>query len=263
MYMLRLKFALLTILISLSSSVLAACEQPLRVGITANYPPMVFKQGQQLAGIEIDLSRELEHLLDCQFVYVELPFDQLIDALQSGQVDILMAGLSVTESRQQSVLFSQPYMQLGQMAIIRKDSLTLGGKHTSAILAGGIVAGYEEGSTGESFLETYQDTIDLKGYPSADVGLQKLQQGEVDIFIHDAATSWRLASSRDHLDLISMYKPLTKEDIAWAVSPNQPDLLAALNTSLDTMKTSGRLGEIISRWIPVTVEVDGTGLSAQ
>ncbi|CAH0993416.1 putative histidine-binding protein [Sinobacterium norvegicum] len=259
MGILRFRSILAIVLISACSSVFAACEQPLRIGVTANYPPMVFKQDERLAGIEIDLSRELQRLLECKLVYVELPFEQLLSALQTDKVDIIMAGLSITDSRKQSVSFAKPYMSLGQMAIIRKDSLTLHNKHPAAILAEGITAGYEEGSTGERFVERYRDTVELKGYPSAEVGLKKLQQREIDIFIHDAPTSWRLASSRDHLDLISMYKLLTREDIAWAVSPSKPELLVELNNGLDTMRTSGRLGDIISRWIPVTVEVENTG----
>jgi polar amino acid transport system substrate-binding protein len=73
--------------------------------------------------------------------------------------------------------------------------------------------------------------------------------------VHDAPTSWQLATTSDNDDLISLYSPLTEEMLAWAVRNGDGALAAELNRALGLMKSNGTLRYILNRHIPVTVEV--------
>jgi len=73
--------------------------------------------------------------------------------------------------------------------------------------------------------------------------------------VHDAPTSWQLATTGENRDLISLYTPLTNEQLAWAVRKDDQRLADSLNAALRTMKGNGSLRYILNRWIPVTVEV--------
>ena len=96
---------------------------PLRVGISPDQPPLAFRQDRDLAGIEVDFARELARALGRRVRFVELDWKALIPALERGDVDVVMSGLSITPERAERVLFATPYMRAGQLALIRSADL--------------------------------------------------------------------------------------------------------------------------------------------
>jgi ABC-type amino acid transport substrate-binding protein len=99
----------------------------LRVGLTPNYPPVVFKEQGTITGLEADIARGVGEELGRPIAFVELAWEDLIPALEGGRIDVIMSGMFVTPVRQHRVRFVKPYLRIGQMAIIRKsDRLQLG-----------------------------------------------------------------------------------------------------------------------------------------
>ena len=96
---------------------------------------------------------------------------------------------------------------------------------------------------------------EISRFDNPALAFEALRADQIDLYIHDAPTSWQLANSRENTDLISLYKPLTEEQLAWAVRPGDHDLLVDLNNSLRSMRTTGTLSYILNRWIPVQIEV--------
>ncbi|MCK5366173.1 MAG: transporter substrate-binding domain-containing protein, partial [Gammaproteobacteria bacterium] len=131
----------------------ALSKSVLRVGVTANYPPLVDKVDGKLVGIEIDFANEVGKDLAKRIEFVEIPFPQLIPALAGGDIDVIMSGMSITAGRKQQISFTDPYMQIGQMAITRIDEIQNLGTLT-ALLNAPITVGFESGTTGESFVKT-------------------------------------------------------------------------------------------------------------
>jgi polar amino acid transport system substrate-binding protein len=82
-----------------------------------------------------------------------------------------------------------------------------------------------------------------------------LRSDQIDLYLHDAPTSWQLATRDDNEDLISLYTPLTEEMLAWAVRPGDTALALELNRALAEMRSGGILEYILNRWIPVQIEV--------
>jgi len=231
---------------------LAAAE--LKVGISPDYPPLAFRQEGQLVGVEADNVRAVGEMLNQDIKLVEMPFNELIPALEQGRVDIVMSGMSITDERAKRVLFCEPYMQIGQMAIAHRDRV---GDFAQpwAIYREGVRVGVEPGTTGADFAETELTEAEVKPYADPPAAFAALRRGEIDLYVHDAPTSWLLATSEENGDLISLYQPLTEERLAWAVRQGDAPLLAELNTALATMKANGTLRYILNRWIPVTIEV--------
>src|SRR5215470_1179537 len=63
----------------------------LRVGISPIYPPLAFKENNELKGVEVDLANKLGQTLGTKITFVELPWDQLIPAVNSGKIDVIMS----------------------------------------------------------------------------------------------------------------------------------------------------------------------------
>jgi len=85
--------------------------------------------------------------------------------------------------------------------------------------------------------------------------MSALRRGELDIFIHDAPTVWRIGGAPTEEALIGLYKPLTEEALAWAVRKDGGALLRDIEKAFDEIKSSGALGAVLNRWIPLQVEV--------
>lgn len=247
-----LRKLLLFILITCSSVSVAA--EGLKIGMSPDYPPLVYKQKGAVVGIEADNAVAVSKIMGLDMTLVEMPFAELIPALQAGKIDVIMSGMSVTAERADKVLFTDPYMVLGQMAILHTDKVARFSKPWS-IYAEGVRIGVEPGTTGEIYAREELIDARIKQYADAEAAFAGLRKDEIDLYIHDAPTSWQLATSGENADLISLYTPLTNETLAWAVRKDDGAMAAALNDALTTLKGNGTLRYVLNRWIPVTVEV--------
>lgn len=227
----------------------------LRVGLNAEYRPLVYKEDGKLTGIEPATAKELGKLLNRKVTFKEYPWAELIPALESGAIDVIMSGMSVTEERSQRVNFTQPYLDIGQMAIIRKSDIARLSQ-SRAMFKQGMRIGVEPGTTGETYVKEYAGEADIKLYQNPEQGFKALQNKEVDFFVHDAPTSWNMAQGSDWPDLIALYTPLTNESLAWAVNKNNSALLDSLNEALLKLEAAGTLNQIQYHWIPVKIEIE-------
>jgi ABC-type amino acid transport substrate-binding protein len=228
--------------------------EALRVGLSPDYPPLVYKQDERVVGIEADNARAVGEILGRPVSLVEMPFGQLIPALKSGRIDVIMSGLSATAERSREVTFTDAYLRVGQMAILHKDKVARFAQPWS-IYREGIRIGVEPGTTGDAFARRELPDARIVNYDNSSAAFEGLRRDEIDLYIHDAPTSWQLAQSMDNDDLISLYAPLTEEMLAWAVRQEDAALAAELNQALALMKSNGTLQYILNRWIPVKIEV--------
>lgn len=232
----------------------AMSKSVLRVGLTANYPPLVDKVDGNLVGIEIDLARQVGQDLGKQIEFVEIPWEQLIPALTSGEIDIIMSGMSITPGRKQKIAFTDPYMQIGQMAITRVDEIQRL-RNVTALLNAPITVGFEPATTGEMFVKANMRNAKPQSVPSIDSAVAALRNRQIDAFIHDAPTAWRIGSDPAYQDLIGLYWPLTEEYLAWGVRMPDERLRKTLSNQIALMKKDGRLASITRKWIKVRVQV--------
>ena len=228
--------------------------QTLRVGLSADYPPLQYKQDGAVVGVEPDNARAVAKIMGKELAIFEYPFDELIPALEQGRVDVIMSGLSVTAARSQRVMFAEPYLKVGQMAVMHKDRI---GSFAQpwAIYREGVRVGVEPGTTGAAFAERELTEAQISYFADGKEAFAGLRADAIDIYIHDAPTAWQLANSLETDDLISTYKPLTEEYLAWAVRKDDEALVTELNSALRQMRNNGTLQYIINRWIPVQIQV--------
>ena len=225
---------------------------PLRVGVTAAYAPVIFEEDGEIVGLEADLAHAVGDALGRRIVFKRYPLPELIDALERDEIDVVMSGMSVTADRNERVRFTLPYMQVGQLAMIRTSDIARFGR-IHLIRRTGARVGYKRGTTGEQFVATQLTRSRSFAFDSIESGVRSLRAGRIDFFIHDAPTVWLLAGDPKSRDLQGLYHPLTEEYLAWAVRADNPKLLSLLNTTLAHFKREGLIEPIIDRWIPVRV----------
>lgn len=232
----------------------SATAAGLKVGVSADYPPMIYKQEGRFVGIEADNAKAVGDIMGQEMTLVDMPFEKLIPALQAGEIDVIMTGMSITPERSEQVIFTDPYMEVGQMVIMSIDKVAQFSKPWS-IYREGVRIGVEPGTTGAQFVASKLADAQVSFFDDPDAAFAGLRNDKIDLYIHDAPTSWLLATTPDTRDLISLYNMLTDEQLAWAVRKDDERLADALNAALRTLKGNGVLRYILNRWIPVTVEV--------
>ncbi len=226
----------------------------IRVGTAADYPPITFLKEGKVSGIEADLAAQLSANTGKDFSFTVMPWPELLPALERGEIDMVMSGMSVTTERAKQVDFSQSYMNVGQMAIIRVvDAGRL--NSPTQLLQPSVRIGYVSDTTGAAFVQKAAGLTKTMAFSSIQPALKALMAGEIDAVVHDSVTSWNVDKDPQYASLMSLRRPLTDEHLAWAVSKQQQPLLQLLNEQLDKMKQDGNLNNVINTWIPIRVSV--------
>lgn len=225
----------------------------LRVGTTPLYPPISFKQEGRLTGLEVDFASSLETELGCRVKVVELDWEALIPALESGKIDVIMSGMSITETRARRVRFVSHYLRIGQIAIIRKeDRLQLGSPALLTLTRRRV--GFVAGTTGAAYVQEHLPQAQHVPLISTEEGIRELRAGEIDAFVHDAVTAWRVGENEANDTLTSSFSPLTEEYLAWAVRQTDDALHRDLEAVLERWRRSGYLQELLHKWLRFHVE---------
>lgn len=246
-----IRLLLLSVLLAIAAA--PALAQTLRVGLAPEQPPLVFRDGERIVGLEADNARAVGEITGRRVELVALAASELLPALEQGRIDVIMSGLSVTPERAARVQFLQPYLQAGQMAIMQINRVSRFGQPW-AIYREGIRVGVISGSAGAEFARRELTDATVLPFAAVPAAMLALGAGEIDLLLHDAATSWLLATSDEYTDFISQNHLLTEEPLAWAVRRDDPALAAELTRALSMMRGNGTLDYIIDRWIPVGVE---------
>jgi polar amino acid transport system substrate-binding protein len=240
-------------LASVLGLLLCACATPtLRVGTAADYAPLAFEQGRQLRGVEIDFAERVARELGRPLRLDRYRFEELIPALRDGRIDVIMTGMSITEDRSRLVRFTQPYLQVGQMALIRADEWDRR-RGIEAMNRPESRVGFRPATTSDAFVRTRLPRARAVGFDSVEAGIASLRAGEIDYFVHDAPTIWRIVGGfrSDERQLTGLYEPLTDEYLAWAVRLEDTALAARLDAILAAWRRDGVVDEILDVWIPV------------
>jgi ABC-type amino acid transport substrate-binding protein len=225
----------------------------IRIGVSPDYPPIAFKEGAELRGVEIDFARQLEADFDVDVTFVEGKFSSdLIESLKKHRIDVIMSGMSITVDRRSDVDFTDPYQRVGQMALIRKADQARFAER-GAMNAAGVRIGVAAETTGEMFARRRLEKATLQPFESLEQGIAALRAGQIDAFIHDAPTIWRTVGrpKNEDPDLTGIYRPLTEEHLAWAVRETDAELKGFLNAALAHWRKTGTIESILDRWVPV------------
>jgi ABC-type amino acid transport substrate-binding protein len=227
---------------------------PLKVGVAANAPPMVYKNGQgELQGLEVDFANRLGKALGRPVVFVPMDFEDLIGSVRSGEIDIIMAGMTITPAREQKVLFVTPYLKTGQCVMVRMEDKFNYYAPPSILQAKGWV-GAESGTTGDSFARRYMTNASVWGYSSLAKAGEALLKRKVDLVIGDMPTIVYLArlSQAEPDGAYAVQTMLTIEFLAWGVAPKNAALKAQCDRVLQGWQGDGSLYSMINAWVPAS-----------
>ena len=93
-------------------------DKQLVVATNAAFAPFEYKEGDKFAGIDIEIAAYIAETLELELVIQDMEFESVVTSVGKNNVDIAMAGLTVNETRKQSVNFTESYYNAAQMLVV-------------------------------------------------------------------------------------------------------------------------------------------------
>lgn len=246
MFDVTLKAALLALGLAFAGA--AAAEETVAVGVTTTGVPFTFVDTatQKPTGAMVDLAAAIaaDNALAPRFDLTA--FSALIPALTTKKIDVVSAGMLVTDKRKEVVNFSAPVFSYGEALVV---AATDARNYTLEDLKGETVGA----QVGTSFADALQKTglfKEVKLYESIADILREVKLGRVKAGFGDMPiVAYQISRNPDlGVRMVPGYKPLVLGDVALAVRKEDDALLAKVNASIAKLKASGKLKEIFAKY---------------
>ena len=207
----------------------------------AEFEPYEYHDGGEIVGIDVDIAKAIAESLGMELKIEDMAFDSIIMAVNSGKADVGIAGMTVTEDRLENVNFSDPYATSSQVIIVTEDS-EIG---SSDDLSGKKI-GVQLGTTGDTLADDIEGA-EVERYNKGFEAVQALSQGKIDAVIIDRQPAEVFVEQSEGLKILD--EAFAEEEYAIAIAKDNTELLDKVNTALGELKESGKLDEIIGKYI--------------
>lgn len=223
------------------SGAVTKTEGVMTFGTNAEFPPFEFVAGtgviDQYDGIDMAIAKQIAEDNGMTAAIENMEFDSLLIALQNGQIDAVIAGMTVTEERKEAVDFSTPYYTATQVMIVKEDSDIA----TAADMADKKIC-VVQGYTGEV-------CVNDMGYPyeafkKGTEAVMELANGKCDVVVIDSATAQKYVSDNEGLKIVEDPEAFESEEYAIAVRKGNTELLDMINTAIEAKLADGTISDL-------------------
>lgn len=217
----------------------------------ASFPPYEYKDGDDFAGIDVEIAGKIAEKLGMTLEIKDVEFGSIIGGVQTGKFDMGMAGMTVTDERLESVNFSDSYATGIQVVIVKEDSSI---KSIDDLKGdGSMKIGVQQDTTGDIYAS---ETTEKGGYGEENVvrfktgadAVQALKTGKVDAVIIDNEPAKSFVKANEGLTILD--GDWVKENYAIAIAKENTELLEKVNTALKELTEDGTVKSIIDKYIP-------------
>lgn len=237
-----LKISLL--LAACSISAISYAQQKLMVGVDTAFVPFEFKQGDKYVGFDIDLWDAIAKKMGASYELRPMDFGGLIPGLQSRNIDVAMAGMTITEARRQVVDFSVGYYDADLLIAIKNndDSVTKFSDLT------GKRVGLKQGTAAASYMKSKYKATYME-FPNIDNAYMDLQVGNLDAVVHDSPNVlyYVKTAGNGKIKTAGMNDPILPQQYGFAMQKNSK-LTPQVDAAIAALKSDGTYNKIYEKW---------------
>lgn len=243
------KIMALVLALVLCTMALASCgekkdeKKTLTMGTNAAFPPYEFVDDSgKIVGIDAEIAQAIADKLDMKLEIKDMEFDSLIPAVQTGSIDVSLAGMTVNEERLESVNFSESYATGKQVIIVPEGS-----EIASVDDLEGKMIGVQSGTTGDIYCTDDYGQDHIKQFQNGSAAVMALQNGQVDCVVIDNEPAKNFVAAND--GLVILETEYVVEEYAIAVAKENTELLDNINKALSELKADGTIDNILAKYI--------------
>lgn len=222
----------------------ASVADTLRVGTEPTFAPFEFSDSaNQIVGYDIDIVKALANEAGFDVEIVSMPFDGLIPALMTSQLDMAAAGMTITPERAQKVEFSDPYYNSGLSAVVLKSNTNKFKKLND--LKDSRICG-QIGNTGVEFAKKLSGNVAAYN-THAEAFMELKGKGCAAVITDRPVNEYFLATQKNH-DFAELDDYAEAAQFGIALKKGNTQLLAKLNDALQKIKEDGTFKQIHMKW---------------
>ncbi|SEP99345.1 polar amino acid transport system substrate-binding protein [Loktanella sp. DSM 29012] len=217
----------------------AAHAETVRLGTEGAYPPYNFlNDAGEVDGFERALGDELCARAELTCEWVTNDWDSIIPNLVSGNYDVIIAGMSITDERDEVIDFSDPYTQPDPSAFVAM---------AEGDLSSGVIAA-QAGTIQASYVATEMPDATLLEFATPEETVAAMRNGEADAVIADKAFLEPVVAEGDVMFVGEDI--LIGGGIGLGIRESDGELKAKFDTAIQSMKDDGTLNALIVEWLP-------------
>jgi polar amino acid transport system substrate-binding protein len=220
----------------------------LRVAMSGDQPPFnAISRDKSLIGFDVDLAKALAGAMKVKVEIVQLPFGDLMAALESGKADMIISGMSITPERTQKVSFVGPYMMSGKSILVSaaaQAKVKTGADFNNANIT--LLA--LENSTSQTFAQRALPDARLKTIANYQEGVKLLLDGKADAMVADMPACKLSVLRNPGAGLAVLEPPLSVEPVGIAVSKKDVQFQNLVRNYLSTLEKIGMTTQLRQQW---------------
>lgn len=219
----------------------------LLIATSGNFRPLTFAgEDGELTGFDIELGTLIAEKLGVEVEFITGDIAGLLTGMQSGQYDICMSGMTMTEERKKSVDFSETYGQTALIAVTQEDN----DKVTGLDDFSGLIVGSLGGTPQYAYTESVGGYDELKDYKGNAEAFQDLKMGRMDVYVVSkiVARDFIENDSDTEHPLKMVGETRNPSYMGIAMPKEQPELKQAIDDILQELIEDGTLDELSEKW---------------
>jgi glutamine transport system substrate-binding protein len=236
-----LSLAALALTFAVSST---AAENKLVVAVDTAFVPFEFKQGDKYVGFDIDLWDAVSKQLNLSYSLKPMDFSGIIPALQTRNVDLALAGITITDERKKAIDFSDGYYKSGLLVMVKANNNEVKGIND---LNGKVVA-VKSGTGSVDYAKTHIKTKDLRQFPNIDNAYMELGTNRADAVLHDTPNILYFINTAGRGQFKAVGDSIEAQQYGIALPKGSDDLREKINGALKTLRDNGTYNTIYKKW---------------
>lgn len=225
-------------------------KDKLIAGFDNTFAPMGFKKDGKNVGFDIDMAKEISKKIGKEIEFQNIDWDLKESELESGSIDLIWNGYSVTEKRKEQVLFSDPYMENRQLIITTDETAIT----TKADLAGKTVSVQKNSSAYDAVMkdEAFVETLDggkLTQFDTNNDCFMDLESGRSDaIVVDETLARYYIRQQSNGVNYVYLDENFGAEEYAIGMRKTDKELGKQINKALKELTEDGTYDEIKAKW---------------
>ncbi|WP_395028244.1 glutamine ABC transporter substrate-binding protein GlnH [Comamonas odontotermitis] len=209
------------------------------------FVPFEFKQGDKYVGFDIDLWDAIAKELKLDYRLQPMDFNGILPALQTKNVDVALAGITIKDERKKVIDFSDGYYDSGFMIMVPANSKITGGEDLD-----GKQMAMKTGTSAVDYAKENFKKTELRLFPNIDNAYMELMTGRVDAAMHDTPNVLYYANTTGKGKVKVVGKQMMAQEYGIGF-PKGSELVPKVNGALAKIKADGRYTTIYKKWFGV------------
>ncbi len=216
------------------------------VALEPEFKPFEYLDAEgNLVGFDVDLARAIGASLGVEVRFRQVEWESILPALLTGEVDLIISGMTATEERARKVAFSDPYHRTITCLLLSTTRAKDVARFEDLDAAGRVVV-VKEGTTGATTAKERLAKAEVKAFPTELAAAQEVATGLADAFLYDLV-SIRNHHARAPEATFVLDTPVTSEPYAIVCRRGEPETLDRLNGILAALRADGTLDALHDR----------------